>query len=180
MIPLRDEGGAPLEYVVMGLGWDPAHGRRWFGARKPPVDLNAAALLFSGGDLVDVVYHEQLGTADGAVRLHGDDLTGEGPGDDELLMIDFTRISPSIDAVVLLVTCYSEQTFGDIENAYCRLTYASGTELARYDLPSSPHTGLVMGVLQRAGSEWRFRQVIEGIAARHPADAVPLLGQYLT
>ncbi|MBF6172045.1 TerD family protein [Nocardia blacklockiae] len=180
LVPLQDDGGTPLEYLAMGLGWDPAPARRRFGARRPAIDLNASALLFDGDRLVDVVYHEQLGTADGSVRLHGDNVTGEGPGDDEVLTVDLTRLPDAVDAVVLLVTCYSDQTFDDIGNAYCRLADGvSGTEIARYNLPRGPHTGLVMGVLERATPAWQFRQVVAGIAARHPADAVPLLAEYL-
>ena len=179
-VPLRDMHGVPLEYVAMGLGWDPAHGRRWYGARRPPVDLNASALLFAAGELVDVVYYEKFGTADGSVRLHGDSLDGEGPGDDEILTVDFTRLPLAVDAVALLVTCYTDHTFGDLENAFCRLTAdASGPEIGRWPLPTGPHTGLVMGILERGEPEWRFRPVAAPIAARHPVEAVAVVRDHL-
>lgn len=180
LVPLHDDGGAPLDYIGMALGWAPALGRRWFGARRRPIDLNAAALLFEGHRLLEVVYHEHFDTADGAVRLHGDNVTGVGRCDDEVLTVEFTLLPDAVDAVVLLITCYTDQTFDDLDRAFFRLFDAdSGAEVARYNLPRGPHTGLVAGVLERGSDEWRFRQVVEGIAARHPADAVPLLTRYL-
>ncbi|RDI54576.1 TerD family protein [Nocardia mexicana] len=186
LIPLHRSSGAPIDHIVMGLGWDPTHPRQrkswwwWFGGGKTEIDLNSAALLFTGDQLVDVVYHERLGTDDGSVRHHGDSVTGEGPGDDEVISVDFTRLPEQVTTIVLLVTCYSGQTFEGIERAYCRLLDdEAGIEITRYRLPAGPYSGLVMGVLERGASGWQFRQVAEGITAAHPVDAVPLLGKYL-
>ncbi|QIS12107.1 TerD family protein [Nocardia arthritidis] len=179
-VPLRDNNGARVDFVTMGLGWDPARPGRWFTAKRADIDLNAAALLFVGEQLTDVVYHEKLTSDDGAIRHQGDSITGEGDGDDEVIAVDLTRVDPRITAIMFLVTCYTGQTFAEIDNAFCRLVDGgSGAELARYDLPADHHTGLIMGVVARTEHGWEFRGVDEGIEARHPVDAVPLVGQFL-
>ncbi|WP_216902085.1 TerD family protein [Nocardia alni] len=183
LIPLPVEGDTPRDRLAMGLGWDPP---RWgiFRRQRPhDVDLNANALLFDGVELVDVVYSEQLSAADGAVRLQGDNLTGDGTGDDELLTIELTRLPERVTAVLLLVTSYTGQTFDDIRNGFCRLLDTrTGTEIVRHTLLRGPHTGMVMGVIVRAADEsgWLYREVAAGIQARHPVEALPHLTGYLS
>ncbi|WP_454196520.1 TerD family protein [Nocardia sp. Marseille-Q1738] len=173
---LRDERDTPLDHVTVTLGWDPATPSRWFGRRKD-IDLNAAALLFAGDRLIDVVYHERLSSTDGSVRLHGDSITGEGEGDDEIITVDLTRIPAEVTTVLFLVTCYTGQTFEQIANAYCRvMDSAAGTQIARYDLTDGgDHTGLVLGTVRRTDGVWHFDTVGKGVRARHPVEAVPLL-----
>ncbi len=170
----------------MALGWDPTQPRRrkswwwWFGGGETEIDLNSAALLFGGDRLVDVIYHERLSGADGSVRHHGDDLTGEEPGDDEVISVDLARLPAEVTAIVLLVTCYTGQTFERIANGFCRLVDgASGREVTRDPLPRGPHTGFVMGVLELAESGWQYRPIAESIPATHPVEAVPLIEPYL-
>ncbi|WP_433654709.1 TerD family protein [Nocardia sp. CA-128927] len=174
-------GGAALDYVNMALGWDPVRRRRWFGTRTKDIDLNAAALLFTDDHMVDVVYHEQLGSADGAVRHLGDSTTGEGKGDNEIITVDLTRLTPEVTTVFFIVTSYTGQTFEQIENAFCRVVDGvSGTEIARYDLTGGgPHTGLIMGKLFRSQGSWQFDAIGEGIWARHPVEAVSQLTTFV-
>ncbi|WP_067564469.1 TerD family protein [Nocardia acidivorans] len=168
-----------LEHLTVGLGWDPAQ-PKWFG-RSLDIDLNVAALMFSADRLVDVVYHEQLSSVDGSIRHGGDSLTGEGRGDDEVIGIDLTRIDPNVTAVVLLVTCYTGQNLDEVENAFCRLVSgAEETEFRRFELSGLPYPGLVVGVLIRGLAGWEFRDIGTGVAARHPVEAAPLLGAYLS
>ncbi|MFR9752381.1 TerD family protein [Nocardia sp. 004] len=175
-IELRDDTGMRIGYLDMALGWDPA--RQWF--QEGEIDLNAAALLFRGDQLTDVVYHEQLMSQDGSVRHHGDSVTGEGKGDNEVITVDLTRVSPEVSTVLFLVTCYSGHTFADIGNAFCRLVDgASGTEITRYDLSGVPASGVVMGAVVRTSGGWDFRTINEGIEAQHPVEAAPYLGRYL-
>ncbi|MEV6558261.1 TerD family protein [Nocardia sp. NPDC051756] len=173
-ITLHDESGSALDYVTMALGWDPVRTRRWFGAHSKDIDLNAAALLFADDQIVDVVYHEQLISRDGAIRHLGDSTTGQGKGDNEIITVDLTRLTPHINAVVFIVTCYTGQTFEQIENAFCRLIDSvTGVEIARYDLSGGgSHTGLVMGKVFRTDDVWQFQSIGDAINARHPAEAV--------
>ncbi|WP_063001478.1 TerD family protein [Nocardia mikamii] len=169
----------PVEFATVGLGWDPAHGRRWFGARRTAIDLNAAAVLLAGDHPVEVVYHQQLISADGAVRLLGDSVTGEDEGDDEIITLDLTRVRPEITAVAVVVTCYSGQTFADIDNARCRVTGADGTVLADRELGVGGDTGMVVGVFRRERRGWEFREIAAGITAAHPVEALPRLAGLL-
>ncbi|WP_174189120.1 TerD family protein [Nocardia barduliensis] len=177
---LRDQGGTPLAHVTVALGWDPAARPRLLG-RRTEIDLNVAALLFAADRLVDVVYHEQLSSTDGSVRLHGDSVTGAGTGDDEVVSVDLSRLPPHVGTVLFLVTSYTGRTFDRIANAYCRVIDTVGrTQLARYDLTrSGSHTGLVLGRVRREAGGWRFEGVGEALQARHPVEAVPQLADYL-
>ncbi|MGV9546087.1 TerD family protein [Nocardia beijingensis] len=177
---LRDERGVPLEHVTVALGWDPA-GRSRFFRRREEIDLNVAALLFAADRLVDVVYHEQLSSTDGAVRLHGDSMTGEGAGDDEIIAVDLSRIALQVTTVLFLVTCYTGQTFERIANAYCRvIDTVAGAQLARHELTGGgSHTGLVLGRVRRTDGAWHFQAIGAGLRARHPVDAIPHIGPYL-
>ncbi|WP_327096715.1 TerD family protein [Nocardia vinacea] len=180
-VTLRDETGKALDYVTMALGWDPVHRRKWFSTRTKDIDLNAAALLYADDRITDVVYHEQLTSTDGSVRHLGDSTTGEGKGDNEIITVDLTRMTPEVTTVFFIVTSYTGQTFEQIENAFCRVVDGvSGTEIARYDLTSSrSHTGLIMGKLFRGQGMWQFDAIGEGIWARHPVEAVTQLTAFV-
>lgn len=176
-----DSEQAPLRFVSMGLGWDPVRGGRWSGGTRPEIDLNAAAALYADRQLTEVVYHEEMLSRDGTVRLLGDNLTGHGEGDDEVITIDLTRISPPITSVILLVTSYSGQAFDVIENGFCRLVDGlTRREISRFDLPAGPeHTGFVLGRLHHDDGPWQFHVIGVAIPARHPVEAIPHLEQFL-
>ncbi|WP_228001203.1 TerD family protein [Nocardia australiensis] len=180
-ITLRDESGTALDYVTMALGWDPVRTRRRPGSRSKDIDLNAAALLFAGNAIADVVYHEQLISRDGSVRHLGDSTTGEGKGDNEIITVDLTRLAPEVTTVIFVVTSYTGQTFEQIENAFCRaIDGVSGIEIARYDLSGGgAYTGLVMGRVVRADGFWQFESIGEGIRAQHPVEAVAQLTAFV-
>ncbi|MBF6258600.1 tellurium resistance TerZ family protein [Nocardia farcinica] len=167
-----------LSFVTMGLGWDPADRSRWLRGRRE-IDLNAAALLFAGDALADVVYHEQLSSQDGAVRLLGDSTNGEGDGDNEIITLDLTRIAPAVTTVVLLVTSYTGQTLDEVRNSFCRLVDGeTGTEFAHYVLEDPAH-GFLVGTLDRTETGWAYREIAAAIDAEHPAEAVPHLAAHL-
>ncbi|NKY28113.1 TerD family protein [Nocardia gamkensis] len=170
-----------LEHLRVALGWDPVRRSR-FGFNARDIDLNVSALLFTDDHITDVVYHQQLSSRDGSVRHLGDSTTGEGKGDNEVITIDLTRIPAQITTLVLLVTSYTGQTFGQIENAFCRVVdTVSGTEIARHDLSAdASHTGLVMGKVSRAGATWRFQPIGEAIRAQHPIEAIAQITRFLT
>lgn len=178
---LRSGDGLAVEYVKMAVGWDPARRSR-FGVRSKDIDLNAAALLYADRSLVDVVYHEQLSSRDGAVRHHGDSATGEGKGDNEVVTLELIRLSPHVTAIALLVSCYTGQSFDRIDNAFCRLVDGTtDAELSRYDLgEAGPVTALLMGVLHRGDRVWSYRRIERGLAAGHPVEAVPAIAPYLS
>lgn len=132
-VSLKKEGGVALTTIRMGLGWDPVRNRGMFGNRTPDIDLDASAVLFADQHLVDVCYFGQLASKDGSIRHQGDNLTGEGEGDDEVINVDLTRIPPHVTTVMFIVTSYKGHTFDKLSNAFCRLVDSTtNAELARY------------------------------------------------
>ncbi|MDV7353012.1 TerD family protein [Rhodococcus oxybenzonivorans] len=180
-VTLRKEGGVALTYIQMGLGWDPVEKRGMFGSRSADVDLDASAVLFADNNLVDVAYYGQLASKDGSIRHQGDNLTGEGAGDDEVIMVDLTRIPPHVSSIVFIVTSYRGHTFEQVKNAFCRLVDStSQAELARFTLQGGmPFTGMVMAKVYRVGGEWKLQAIGEGIQAKHAGEAAPQLTRFL-
>jgi tellurium resistance protein TerZ len=153
-ISLRKED--QLDEVVLGLGWDAARG--WFGL-APVIDLDASCMLLDrSGRVKDAVWFRQLRSREGAVLHSGDNLTGDGEGDDEQIRVKLPRIPADVEALVFTVTSYWGQPFTRVRNAFCRLSDArTHREIARYDLSAQgPHTALIMAKLERSPSGWRM------------------------
>ena len=156
-----------LSAVVVGLGWD---ARTTDGQA---FDLDASAIVCSAdGQVVSpqhFVFFNNLATPDGAVRHSGDNLTGEGGGDDEQIHVNLAAMPAGADRVVFPVSIYAAdtagQTFGQVRNAFIRVVdQSTGGELARYDLSedASTETAMIFGELYRHGDEWKFRAVGQG------------------
>jgi tellurium resistance protein TerD len=159
-----------LTEVHVGLGWD---ARTTTGS---DFDLDASALLTGedGKVLSDqhFVFFNNLTSPDGSVEHTGDNLTGEGEGDDEVINVNLTSVPGEIAKIVFPVSIYEaetrQQSFGQIRNAYIRVVNrADGNELARYDLTedASTETAMVFGELYRHGAEWKFRAIGQGYAS---------------
>ncbi|MGF7124794.1 MULTISPECIES: TerD family protein [unclassified Rhodococcus (in: high G+C Gram-positive bacteria)] len=180
-VSLRKDGGVALTMVSMGLGWDPIEKRGMFGSRAVDVDLDASAVLIADNQIVDVAYYGQLRSKDGSILHEGDNLTGVGDGDDEVIHVDLTRVPPYITTVIFLVTSYKGHTFEQVKNAFCRLVDATtSSELARYTLQGGmPFTGMVMAKVFRSGGDWKLEAIGEGIQARHAGEAAPQLHRFI-
>lgn len=180
-VTLRKDGGVALTFLRMGLGWDPVEKRGLFGNRTADVDLDASAVLFADHNIVDVAYYGQLTSKDGSIQHQGDNLTGEGAGDDEVVLVDLTRVPPHVNTLMFIVTSYKGHTFEQVRNAFCRLVDGTtNAELARYTLQGGmPFTGMVMAKVYRQGPEWKLQAIGEGIQAKHPGEAAPQLGRFL-
>ncbi|MEU6170413.1 TerD family protein [Streptantibioticus parmotrematis] len=159
-----------LTAVQVGLGWD---ARTTTGA---DFDLDASALLTNpeGKVLSDqhFVFFNNLKSPDGSVEHTGDNLTGEGEGDDEVINVDLASVPGDVAKIVFPVSIYEaetrQQSFGQVRNAYIRvINRADGNELARYDLSedASTETAMVFGELYRNGAEWKFRAIGQGYAS---------------
>ena len=166
-VSLTKEAGGNLTAVTVGLGWD---ARTTTG---DGFDLDASALLCNSGGKVrtdnDFVFYGNLATADGSVTHQGDNLTGEGDGDDEQVKVDLKAVPADVDKIVFPVSIYEAgkrgQSFGQVRNAFIRIVNeAGGAELARYDLSedASTETAMIFGELYRNGAEWKFRAVGQG------------------
>lgn len=144
-VSLVKTGAPPLVRVRMGLGWDPAQQGR-------SIDLDASCILFDDrGKDVDKVWFMSKKGARGAVRHSGDNLTGQGEGDDETIFVDLGALPQNVVSLIFTVNSFQGQSFTDIRNAFCRLVDdQTNQELVRFDLSESkPATGLVMCRLQR-------------------------------
>ncbi|KIF70049.1 chemical-damaging agent resistance protein C [Streptomyces sp. AcH 505] len=159
-----------LTAVTVGLGWD---ARSTTGA---DFDLDASALLTNTEGKVatdgNFVFFNNLKSPDGSVEHTGDNLTGEGEGDDEVIKVNLAAVPADVDKVVFPVSIYEaesrQQSFGQVRNAYIRvLNQADNNELARYDLTedASTETAMVFGELYRNGAEWKFRAIGQGYAS---------------
>ncbi|MER5864400.1 TerD family protein [Kitasatospora sp. NPDC002040] len=158
-----------LTQVQIGLGWD---ARSTTGAA---FDLDASALLCSGGRVPDdnhFVFYNNLRSPEGSVEHQGDNLTGDGDGDDETVVVNLELVPATIDKVVFAVSIYDAETrlqnFGQVANAYIRVVnLADGQEIARYDLSedASTETAMIFGELYRYQGEWKFRAVGQGYAS---------------
>ncbi|MEU0539129.1 TerD family protein [Nocardia sp. NPDC005978] len=182
-VNLRKEGGAALTYVKMGLGWDPVKRGGIFGNRAVDIDLDASVVMFADTAPVDVVYYGSLASKDGSIRHQGDNLTGEGAGDDEVILVDLTRIPTHVTSLLFVVTSYKGHTFEQVANAFCRLIDGgNNAELARYTLAGGmPFTAMVMAKVYRNGNgaDWKMEALGEGFQAKHPGEAVPQLARFL-
>ncbi|MEW1550164.1 TerD family protein [Streptomyces tsukubensis] len=159
-----------LTAVIVGLGWDV---RTTTGT---DFDLDASALLIDGGGKVisdqHFVFFNNLKSPEGAVEHTGDNLTGEGEGDDEQIKVDLAAVPANAEKIVFPVSIHEGesrgQSFGQVRNAFIRVVnQAGGAELARYDLSedASTETAMVFGELYRHGAEWKFRAVGQGYAS---------------
>lgn len=154
-VSLVKTGAPALRRVAMGLGWDPVHTGR-------DIDLDASVIVVdAAGRKVDAVWFMAKSAFDGAIEHSGDNLTGEGDGDDESIVVDLARLPAQAHTLVFTVTSFGGQPFTQVRNAYCRLLdLAGGTELVRFDLTGSEaRTGVVMVVLRRAGATWEMTAI---------------------
>jgi tellurium resistance protein TerD len=156
-----------LTAVLVGLGWDV---RTTTGA---DFDLDASALLVgtNGKILSDqhFVFFNNLVSPDGSVEHTGDNLTGEGEGDDEAIKVNLAGVPAEVDKIVITVSIYDAeargQSFGQVRNAYIRVVnQANDAEITRYDLSedASSETAMIFGEVYRNGSDWKFRAVGQG------------------
>jgi len=158
-----------LTNVLVGLGWDV---RTTDGA---DFDLDASAIMLNDGDksISDkhFIFFNNLKSPDGSVEHTGDNLTGEGEGDDEALKVNLSAVPPEVQKIVFPVSIYDadsrSQNFGQVRNAFIRMVNdGNNSEIARYDLAedASTETAMVFGELYRNGNEWKFRAVGQGWA----------------
>lgn len=169
----KEAGGSGLTRIALGVGWDMAPAKGFFAklsGGNEQIDLDASCLVFDGaGNIVDVVWFQKLTSDDGSIRHSGDNLTGEGDGDDETIMIDLTRLPSNVETLVLTVTSFRGQTFDKVANAFGRvIDLATNRELARYDISEGgSYTGLILASLKRSGGEWIYKALGERAQGVH-------------
>lgn len=168
-----------LKRVTIGLGWA---ARQTEGAA---FDLDASAFLLDANGKVrnekDFIFYNQLKSIEGSVVHAGDNLTGAGDGDDEVISVDLNLVPNEIQKIAFTVTIHEsdsrKQNFGQVSNAFIRIENAeTKNEIVRYDLAedASTETALIFAELYRHGAEWKFRAIGQGF----PGGLKQLAGYY--
>ncbi|WP_462402420.1 TerD family protein [Pseudomonas sp. Marseille-QA0332] len=156
-----------LSKIIVGLGWDP---RATDGTE---FDLDASAFLLNGAGKVrsesDFIFYNQLKSIDGSVEHTGDNRTGVGDGDDEIIKVDLERVPTDVEKVAFTVTIHDadlrRQNFGQVSGAYIRIVNeTNGNEVVRYDLAedASTETAMIFAELYLNNGEWKFRAIGQG------------------
>lgn len=158
------KGGRPLlSQVKMGLGWEPAY-------RGKDIDLDASVIAYGPQrNHIDSCYFGKLQIVQGAIRHSGDNLTGEGGGDDEVITVDLGRLPQEVTGLVFTVNSFSGQKFTEVAKAYCRLIdAASGEELVRFDLTNAEaQTGVMMAkLIKQFSGEWEMTAMGDFVKSR--------------
>lgn len=172
------KGKAGLSKILVGLGWDlVASGSggffgKLFGGGAPNIDCDASVLMLENGRVTEnknVIYFGNLKSRCGSIEHTGDNLTGEGSGDDEQIIVDLQKVPSHIHKLVFVVNIYDcvkrSQHFGMIENAFIRIVNMNDrVEMVKYNLRDdySGRTSLIAGEIYRDGAEWKFTAVGEG------------------
>ncbi|MBO4794209.1 MAG: TerD family protein [Desulfovibrionaceae bacterium] len=157
-----------LKNIMVGLGWDV----NAFDSGAD-FDLDASAFLLGANGKCrapeDFIFYKNLEHASGAVKHMGDNLTGEGEGDDEQIEVNLSQVPANIEKIAFTVTIYDagtrRQNFGQVSNAFCRIVDEStGKEIVRYDLGEdfSIETAIVVGELYKHNGEWKFNAIGSG------------------
>lgn len=177
-ISLEKTAGSHLTKVNMGLGWDPVKKTGFLSkllGGGAEIDLDASCLVLDASkNLLDMVWFRQLASQEGSVRHSGDNRSGEGSGDDEVISVDLGALPSTAQYLVFTVNSFTGQTFDQVENAYCRLINPSqNSELARFNLSEKgAHTGVVMAYLVRSAEDWTLTAVGAAASGRSVEDLV--------
>ncbi|MDR2642771.1 MAG: TerD family protein [Planctomycetaceae bacterium] len=156
-----------LKTVHVGLGWD---ARQTTGE---DFDLDACCFMLAANGKVrndaDFIFYNQLKSTCGSVEHTGDNLTGEGEGDDEVLIVQLDKVPTEIVKLVFTVTIHDyesrRQNFGMVSSAYIRIVNNDNNEeIARFDLSedASTNTAMIFGEIYRYNDKWKFRAVGQG------------------
>ena len=162
------KGNPSLKKLIVGLGWDT---NKYDGGAD--FDLDAAAFLCGEDGRVhsdaDFVFYNNLVHSSGCVEHTGDNLTGAGEGDDEVIKVDLERVPENISKISFTVTIFEaderRQNFGQVSNAYIHIfDEVTGTEILRFDLGEdfSIETAVVVGELYKNNGSWKFNAIGSG------------------
>lgn len=162
-VKLEKESGEILKNVLIGLGWDAKDS----GASGSSFDLDASIYMLGADGKVKsskgLIFYGNLKSEDGSIEHTGDNLTGEGDGDDEQVKINLQTVPEWCQKLVVVVDIYQagsrNQNFGMVENSFIRIVNSENNEeMFHFDLnfDASTATGVQFGTLLRKGDKWAF------------------------
>lgn len=158
-----------LSSITVGLGWD----ARATDGKEFDLDASVFMVDAAGKVLTDkaFIFYGNKTSPDGSVEHQGDNLTGEGDGDDEQVKVALNNVPAEAEKLVFAVTIHEAesrgQTFGQVSNAFMRIVNQDGdVEIARFDLSedAASETAQIFGEVYRKGDEWKFKAVGQGFA----------------
>lgn len=158
-----------LNHILVGLGWDAR------STDGQAFDLDASIFMVGDNDKVvsnsHFIFYNQSTSPCSSVIYSGDNLTGDGDGDDETLTVQLSKIDPKVKSLIVTVTIHQaeerKQNFGQVRNAFVRLVNQdTGKEAVRFDLSEdySIETAMIFGELYRHNNEWKFRAIGQGLS----------------
>jgi stress response protein SCP2 len=175
------KGNAGISSIMVGLGWDPVNQpasskpagifgsllRGGGGGGGTQIDCDASVVMLNANakltDKGNLIYYGNLKSKDGSVQHMGDNLTGQGEGDDEQIFVELSKIPQDIQRLVFVVNIYDcekrKQDFGMIQNAFIRIVDTkSKKELLKFNLSENyaGKTALIAGEVYRHQGEWKF------------------------
>lgn len=165
-----------LKRILVGLGWDPVKQTSLFGfGRAQDIDIDASIICMDANDNCksgDVVYYGNKNHSSGAINHSGDNLTGEGDGDDEQIQITLDKIPSYMARLIIIINIYQaysrNQDFGKVRNCFVHIDdLDTGKELVRYNVDGNfdGKTGIYVAELYLNNGEWKFKAVGEGVKA---------------
>jgi tellurium resistance protein TerZ len=155
-----------LTRLHIGLGWDPIKKKAGFlsgilgGGGADSIDLDASVIVTDvNKKIIDEIWFQNLKSRDGSIVHSGDNLTGQGDGDDEFIRVDLAKLSKDAAHIVVTVNSFRGQTFAEVDNAFCRLVdETTNKEICRYELrEKGSNTGFVMAAISRDGNGWAVK-----------------------
>lgn len=167
-----------LKRVLIGLGWDPV--KSIFSTSN--MDIDASVICIDGnGRKESVVYYGDLTHRSGAIKHYGDNLTGDGDGDDEQIEIQLDKVPANIARLSVIINIYSaysrHQNFGKVKNCFVHASdLDSGKELVRYDVDGNfdGKTGIFVADIYRHNGEWKFKAIGEGVKVANIQEMVAM------
>ncbi|MCC0176409.1 TerD family protein [Waterburya agarophytonicola K14] len=171
-----------LKQIMCGLGWDVAPKSGGFFGNNKQFDLDSSVICLDADkkltDVKNIIYFGNLRHSSSAISHQGDNLTGAGEGDDEVINIDLPLIPSNIVYLVLAINIYKcqerKQDFSMVNNAFVRLVNrTTNQELARYDLSGTEYqgmTGMILADVYRHNDEWKMAAVGNGFKVATLAD----------
>lgn len=183
-IDLTKADGSSLKRVFMGLGWDPITNKGILsgifggGSGGGNIDLDASCVMLDDNNSeVDIVYFGKLYSTDGSVRHSGDNLTGAGDGDDEVINVDLETVPARVKTLVFTINSFQGQTFKQVDNCFARLVDTNtNQEISIYKLKDQgDHTAMIMCKVYRHNGAWKMAALGVPTSGRTVRDMIPTI-----
>lgn len=177
-ISLEKGDGSSLTKIFIGAGWDVAKKGGLFGmfSGGDSIDLDSSAIMFDENNKpLDSIWFGQLQSRDGSIKHSGDNRTGDGDGDDEVIHVDLTQVPSQVKSIVFTISSFRGQTFEKVENAYCRVVdTTTNIEIAKYNLSAQGnYTALIIAKVYRHNGAWKMSALGETCNGKTIQDMVP-------